>query len=679
MITSQLFINMHLCSGKCKILPQRNVELLVLSLIFLLSFVIKTYRIEKGNYVVWDESHFGKFSASYLKREFYFDVHPPLGKLMTALSGLISNQDPEFRFESGDEYPSGVDYCSMRRFHAFISAFIPLFIYGTMRELGYDVWWCSMCSLFYIFENGMVSISRLILLDSHLLTFTVCVLYTFVRFAKRRRCSESLNLALLGVFIGLVLSVKWIGCFTTLFVGIYVIDELYKSVKRDSVRVFAAKFARRALFLILVPVLVYIFWFLLHFAILVNGSSDEAQMSSLFHLRLKGNSPKRLNKYVEYGFMVTLKASKMTGGNMHSHNHPYPGLTENQVTTYHHKDENDEWAFQKVTNGEEAVDFVRDGDTVVLVHGTTRMYLGAGGKPALLSRGILVGTTPDLRSTSTWRVEIVSDIIKHENRLRSITSKFRLFNLDGKCYLASTSKSYPDWGFGQGEVVCTPERSEESLWNVEKNGAVSSRNPEYLEVLKIRNTFFLHFWELNRAMLKVNSSFTQDEDLEPPRIVSKPYEWFILRRGLRMVHWDNEDRDKFYMFGNPFIWYLSNLCVLLCPLILLSKVVRLKRSGSETSILADEFFEVFVCFVGWLCHYLPFFFIGRVLYFHHYFPAMIFAILSVSYVVRHAKKAMPVLLVCSLACFFIFSPLTYGFKDPSRISYAKIVRTWDFV
>ncbi|KAF8902816.1 hypothetical protein CPB84DRAFT_836063 [Gymnopilus junonius] len=53
----------------------------------LLSCWTRFHRIGASNIVVWDEAHFGKFGSHYLKREFYFDVHPRWGRCWSASRG----------------------------------------------------------------------------------------------------------------------------------------------------------------------------------------------------------------------------------------------------------------------------------------------------------------------------------------------------------------------------------------------------------------------------------------------------------------------------------------------------------------------------------------------------------------------------------------------------------------
>lgn len=46
-------------------------------------------------------------------------------------------------------------------------------------------------------------------------------------------------------------------------------------------------------------------------------------------------------------------------------------------------------------------------------------------------------------------------------------------------------------------------------------------------------------------------------------------------------------------------------------------------------------------FLGWLLHYLPFYTMGRILYYHHYFPAMLFSSMLTGIEEHHNQGPLP--------------------------------------
>ena len=140
----------------------------------------------------------------------------------------------------------------------------------------------------------------------------------------------------------------------------------------------------------------------------------------------------------------------------------------------------------------------------------------------------------------------------------------------------------------------------------------------------IRMFQFYFFWQAHKVMFKGNSQLKARED---ETSVSRPWQWPINLRG----QFFSGGKLRIYLLGNPVIWW-GNIVVWLLYAVLEITTSVLRKRGilSECDSSYAETLENFLpacrwIFIGWATHYLPFYVMGRILYYHHYFPAHLFA------------------------------------------------------
>jgi len=108
------------------------------------------------NSISFDEVHFGKFASYYLQRTYFFDVHPPLAKMMLAGMGYILGYDGHFEFDNiGDDYiKNDVPYIGLRALPATLGAlFVPL-TYIIMIESGYPIITATLAASLVLFGKN---------------------------------------------------------------------------------------------------------------------------------------------------------------------------------------------------------------------------------------------------------------------------------------------------------------------------------------------------------------------------------------------------------------------------------------------------------------------------------------------------------------------------------------------
>ncbi|ODN75435.1 hypothetical protein L202_06585 [Cryptococcus amylolentus CBS 6039] len=696
-----------------------------------LAFAVRFWNIAHPDQVVFDEVHFGAFAGHYIKRNYYFDVHPPLAKMLNALAAWWVGFDGDFGFDSiGDDYTGpGVPYVGMRKFCAFMGSLTIPVVYSIMRESGYPVGIAAFSAALILFDNGHIVQTRLILLDAALILFMALALLCYIKFHQYRYREFTKEwwfwLLSTGFWLACTLGCKMVGLFTFLTVGAAVLWDLWEilDIKRGHpMSYWYRHFLYRAIGLIIVPFFVYLSFFWVHFKILKFSGPGDSFMSPAFQETLSGNEMLLNAQEIRYYDTITIR-HKDTKQFLHSHDEHYPLRYDDgrissqgqQVTCYPHNDTNNHW--QVIPTKEIPASgrgrIVRQNDVIQLKHVVTDTLL--------LTHDVaspLMPTNQEFTTVALDKEERMSDTHfkvsitdSHDGEpWKTLASHFKLIHVPTKVMLWTHPKALPEWGFGQQEVNGNKnEKDKTTHWVVDEiiadgSGIDFKNRTVQVETKAPQNRAFIKKWfELQLLMLQHNAGLTSTHPYQ-----SNPIEWPFSLSGISF--WTKSDTSQqIYMVGNLMGWWLCAVALSVFIGIMGADALARRRGMDpiEDSV-RNRLLRNTGFFLGaWAFHYFPFYLMNRQLFLHHYLPAHLTSTLiagsilnfilieSVNYPVSFAGQGMRlrpavraklnkpawivlwVLVAVVIGVWLFLSPLTYGLTmTGDEVNRRKLLSTW---
>jgi dolichyl-phosphate-mannose-protein mannosyltransferase len=517
-----------------------------------------------------------QFASYYLQRTYFFDVHPPFGKLLFAFAGWLVGYKGEFLFENiGDSYITNkVPYVAYRAMPATMGALTVPTVFWIMWESGYSLPACLTAAGLVLFDNAHIGQTRLILLDATLVLFMALSILSYIRFYKLRHVPFSRKwwkwLLLTGVCLSCVISTKYVGVFTFFSIGVPVCFDLWDllDVNRRqgvlSLPEFGKHFAARVVGLIIVPFLLYLFWFQVHFAILTRSGPGDDFMTPEFQQTLSDNIMTSQSVTVEYGDFITMK-HKETRVYLHSHPDKYPLRYDDgrissqgqQVTGYPHNDTNNHWQILPQDDNHKGA--VKNGDvirfrhlitdSVLLSHDVASPYFPTNQEFTAVPLDIANG---ERFNDTLFEVRIENG--KSGQEFKTMSSHFKLLHVPTKVAMWTHNTPLPDWAYKQAEINGNKNAQQSSnVWYVEEIAGLpadSERLKKEEKQVK-RVPFLKKYFELQRAMFFHNNALTSSHPY-----ASQPISWPFLLRGVSF--WtENDTRQQIYFLGNPIGWWLA--------------------------------------------------------------------------------------------------------------------------
>ena len=268
----------------------RAIALVLMALALVTRFAMLNY----PRHVVFDEYHFGKFVNGYLSGEYFFDIHPPLGKLIIAVTAHLGGYtaDQQAWAQIGEPITPAVNLLALRAAPALQGSLLPPLIFGTGRACGLSRPAALLPAFGALLDLCVLVESRLVLTDSSL--FLGIVLQLAGSFASDRHAPLSSAWLLwtltAGMGISIAVCTKWTGMSTVACAGIHSLVALGRARMRGArLSRLAVECVARGGLLLLLPALMYATCSVVHLWLLPLTGSGAKFMKPAFRAMLDGD------------------------------------------------------------------------------------------------------------------------------------------------------------------------------------------------------------------------------------------------------------------------------------------------------------------------------------------------------------------------------------------------------
>ena len=270
-----------------------TTDALLTSAILALSVLTRVAMIEYPREVVFDEYHFGKFVNGYLRGEYFFDIHPPLGKQVLTLFAWLGGYAAEQAWaQIAEPIPASVNLYALRIGPALQGAALPPLLFLAGRAFGLSQPAATLAAAGALFDTCMLVEQRLVLTDATLLLGITLQLGACAAADWHPSLSRAwlARLAVAGVGISLAVSTKMTGFATVAVAGVHSLIALYRARHHGaSWRLLLLEAVARGVLLLLLPLLAYVGSFVLHLALLPSTGPGVKFMTKAFRASLRGD------------------------------------------------------------------------------------------------------------------------------------------------------------------------------------------------------------------------------------------------------------------------------------------------------------------------------------------------------------------------------------------------------